>query len=233
MNGDTRELLGAWALDAVDDVERAAVERALREDPQLADEARALTETAAMLAVHGAVAPPATLRAAVLDRIATEPQAGTVAPRRTTTRRGGARWLAVAAAFLVATGVPTVIAVQQSQRADQVQQQADAIADVLGRPGAQVVQADVTGGGRAVAVIADGAAVFTADDLPALDDRDYQLWVVADGDPVSAGVLDADGGSATTQVGDVPEGSALAVTVEPVGGSEQPTTDPVVVLAAG
>jgi anti-sigma-K factor RskA len=159
VNDDTRDLLGAWALDAVDDLERAAVERALRDDPQLADEARALTETAALLAVHGAVAPPATLRAAVLDRIATETQAGAPTPRRTTTRRTGARWLAVAAAFLVATGVPTVIAVQQSQRADQAQQQADQIADILGRPGAQVVQADVTGGGRAVAVIADGAAV--------------------------------------------------------------------------
>ncbi|WP_425554611.1 hypothetical protein, partial [Georgenia daeguensis] len=61
-----RELLGAWALDAVDDVERAAVERAIREDPELAAEAGALRETAARLADAGAVAPPPALREAVL-----------------------------------------------------------------------------------------------------------------------------------------------------------------------
>ena len=36
---EVRSLLGAWALDAVDDVERATVERALRDDPELAAEA--------------------------------------------------------------------------------------------------------------------------------------------------------------------------------------------------
>ena len=139
----------------------------------------------------------------------------------------------MAAAFLLCVGVPTGIAVQQAQRADRVQQQADAVADLLARPGAQVVQADVTGGGRAVAVVVEGEAVFTAADLPELDDRDYQLWVVADGSPVSAGVLDLDSGTAQSSVSAVPEGAALALTVEPTGGSEQPTTDPVVVLAAG
>lgn len=101
--------------------------------------------------------------------------------------RPAARWLAVAAAFLVSVAVPTGIAVQQAQRADRVQLQADAVADVLAQPDAQIVQADVSGGGRAVAVVAADAAVFTAADLPDLDDGDYQLWVVADGAPVSAG----------------------------------------------
>ena len=244
---EVRDLLAAWALDAVDDVERATVERALRDDPALAAEARSLQETTALLAASGSVPAPAGLRSSVLDQISATPQVGagpSVPVRtsgsqarsgaaRTAHRRPVGRWLAMAAAFVLCVGVPTGIAVQQSQRADRVQQQADAVADILARPGAQVVQADVTGGGRAVAVVAGNDAVFTAADLPALDDGDYQLWVVAEGTPVSAGVLDLSDGAATASVSTVPEGAALALTVEPVGGSEQPTTEPVVVLAAG
>lgn len=242
---EVRDLLAAWALDAVDDVERATVERALRDDPALAAEARSLRETTALLAASGSAPAPVHLRGSVLDRIGTTAQVG-AAPAgpvqagtarsgaaRSTRRRPVGRWLAVAAAFLVSVGVPAGIAVQQSQRADRVQEQAEAVADILARPGAQVVQSDVTGGGRAVAVVAGNDAVFTASDLPDLDDGDYQLWVVAEGAPVSAGVLDLSDGAATASVSTVPEGAALALTVEPLGGSEQPTTEPVVVLAAG
>lgn len=242
---EVRDLLAAWALDAVDDVERATVDRALRDDPALAAEARSLQETTALLAASGSTAAPAHLRGSVLDRIGSTAQVGTVAsgplqastPRSVTARsarpRPVGRWLAVAAAFIVSVGIPAGIAVQQSQRADRVQQQAEAVADILARPGAQVVQSDVTGGGRAVAVLAGNDAVFTAADLPDLDEGDYQLWVVAEGAPVSAGVLALSDGAATASVSTVPEGAALALTVEPVGGSEQPTTEPVVVLAAG
>lgn len=247
---EVRDLLAAWALDAVDDVERATVDRALRDDPALAAEARSLQETTALLAASGSTPAPAHLRGSVLDRIGTTAQvgatpAGTVragtsqalsarsGAARSTRRRPVGRWLAMAAAFLVSVGVPAGIAVQQSQRADRVQEQAEAVADILARPGAQVVQSDVTGGGRAVAVVAGNDAVFTAADLPDLEDGDYQLWVVAEGAPVSAGVLDLSDGAATASVSTVPEGAALALTVEPLGGSEQPTSEPVVVLAAG
>ncbi|MGO1583241.1 MAG: hypothetical protein ACTHXO_08475, partial [Actinomycetaceae bacterium] len=71
---EVRDLLPAWALDAVDDVERARVERALREDPELAAEAQALRETAARLAAGSAVPPPARLRSEVLDAVAATPQ---------------------------------------------------------------------------------------------------------------------------------------------------------------
>ncbi|MPV38800.1 hypothetical protein GB881_17450, partial [Georgenia subflava] len=71
-----RELLGAWALDAVDDVERAAVERAIREDPEVAAEARALRETVARIAEADAVAPPPSLRGEVLTTVTTTPQDG-------------------------------------------------------------------------------------------------------------------------------------------------------------
>jgi anti-sigma-K factor RskA len=55
--------------------------------------------------------------------------------------------------------------------------------------------------------------------------RSLQLWVVHDGGFRSAGLMsDGDPVLAT----DVPAGASLGVTSEPEGGSEQPTTTPLV-----
>jgi anti-sigma-K factor RskA len=63
-------------------------------------------------------------------------------------------------------------------------------------------------------------------DLP--DDRTYQLWVIGGDGIESAGLLDVEDGVARAWVGDAPAGSSLAVSVEPEGGSDQPTTTPIV-----
>ncbi|GMA30247.1 anti-sigma factor [Litorihabitans aurantiacus] len=246
---DARDLLAPWALDAVDDHERSVVERAIAADPELALEARGLLETAAVLAGSRAVTPPTHLRDAVLTAIAAEaaepsraastptaPDAPRRAERRDAARRRSTSpWsrFALAAAVAGALAVPTAFAVQNGQRASQAEQQVSALEAAMREPGARLVQADVDGGGRAAAVITDDDAVFTASDLPDLDpDLAYQLWR-QDGDHmVSAGVLDPSGGGVTTTVAaDVPV-QVLAISVEPAGGSDAPTSDPVVVLAA-
>lgn len=238
MSGDdVRDLLAAWALDAVDDIERAAVERAMRADPALADEGRALRETAAVLAVDASAPAPDAVRATVLDRISALPQAGrSSAPgaRSMSTRRPSLRQVsAVAAAFLLGAAIPTGLAISQSSQVSELERQTQALDDVLGRPDPRIVQAEVRGGGSATAIVADGAAVFTARGLPALEEGDYQLWIIAEGSPESAGLLTLDSGGATVDLTGLTADAALAVTVEPRGGSLQPTTDPVVVLAAG
>lgn len=234
---DVRDLLAAWALDAVDDVERAAVERAMRTDPALAAEGRALRETAAALAAHSSSPAPDRVRDAVLSQVGTVPQAGPAsAPvaRSSRTRRVSLRQVsAIAAAFLVGAAIPTGVAISQSTQLTELERQTQALDDVLDRPGARIVQADVSGGGNATAIVADGAAVFTARGLPALDDGDYQLWIVAEGAPESAGLLDVQDGATVADVAALSPDAALAVTVEPRGGSLQPTTDPLVVLSAG
>jgi anti-sigma-K factor RskA len=75
---------------------------------------------------------------------------------------------------------------------------------------------------------ASGRAVFYASDLPELAlERTYQLWFIADGTPVSAGVFDpGPGGQAAVIVeGVAPIGTiqAWAVTIEPEGGLPQPS----------
>jgi anti-sigma-K factor RskA len=139
----------------------------------------------------------------------------------------------VAATVIGAATVPSVLAVREAQHSARVEQTASAVADVLAAPGARVVRGDVVGGGTAVAVLADDRAVVTGRDLadPG-DDRDYQLWVVRGDAARSAGLLRPDDGRVTALTQEYRTGDVLAITVEPAGGSEQPTTDPVVVLAA-
>jgi len=56
-------------------------------------------------------------------------------------------------------------------------------------------------------------------------DRQYQLWAIVDGKPVSAGLVDtADQKLLAMSVG-ISEAAAFAITLEPRGGSEAPTLD--------
>ncbi|KLN35272.1 hypothetical protein FB00_07545 [Cellulosimicrobium funkei] len=237
---DVRDLLPAYALDAVDDVERRAVERLLAADPDARRELDEYRDVVAAFAVESA--PPPALRDAVLARVAasaaTVPPAGEstdgvvvdLAAARRARRR---RWtgLAAAVAAVVAVAVPTTVAVRATQEQSRLEARADAIERMLADPDATILHGDVEGGGQASVLAAGDDMYFRASDLPdAGDDRDYQLWVVeADGAVVSAGVLDVQDGSTSRLVQGEP-GVGMAVTVEPAGGSEQPTADPVVAL---
>jgi hypothetical protein len=72
------------------------------------------------------------------------------------------------------------------------------------------------------------AIIFTARDLPALPQaRVYQLWAVAGGQAISAGIFVPDERGRSQLVAEVPTltepPAALAVTVEPAGGVPAPT----------
>lgn len=71
MSADIHGLVGAYAVDAVDDHERAAFEAHLAECPECRAEVSSLREAAAQLAVLAETAPPSSMRDAVLGRIAT------------------------------------------------------------------------------------------------------------------------------------------------------------------
>lgn len=75
------------------------------------------------------------------------------------------------------------------------------------------------------ATTASAAAILQ--DLPDLGDGlVFQAWTIAGETPVSAGVFQADGGRAATMLeGDVATADAVAVTIEPDGGSAAPTGD--------
>lgn len=150
---------------------------------------------------------------------------------RRRTRRWGVALTAVAAAAAIA--VPTTIAVQVTAERDRLREQSEIVSEMLVDPDASILRGTVAGGGQASVLVADDDMFFRADDLPEPGaGRAYQLWVVAeDGSVSSAGVLSVRDGETASLVQGV-EGIGMAVTVEPEAGSEQPTTDPVVVLGA-
>jgi anti-sigma-K factor RskA len=91
---------------------------------------------------------------------------------------------------------------------------------------------DIPSGGSGTLIVAGDRALFSASDLKRLpDDRTYQLWIMRPDGARSVGVLGR-GGSGDVQqfVEGVKETDQIGLSVEPDGGSDEPTTDPVLVL---
>ncbi len=240
------DLMGAYALDAVDPKERAQVQAHIEQCERCRRELEEFTEAAVLLSNGHEVAPPAALRASILDAIAAQPQQArppqqvsanemsldevpSLPPAQSRSGASGSRavW-GLAAAGLLAVGGWGIW---------------QGVSDDLS-PIDQVIQADdartvdVEYEGDTITVVSSAsldAAVLITEDLPELaDDEVYQAWWVnADDQIVSAGVLDDGAGSDRGEVsleGDPAGVVAFALSVEPVGGSPQPTTDPVVVV---
>jgi anti-sigma-K factor RskA len=53
--------------------------------------------------------------------------------------------------------------------------------------------------------------------------KQYQLWAIVDGKPVSAGLLNADASDALAVMKNIPKAQAFAITLENTGGSATPT----------
>jgi hypothetical protein len=248
---DLHALTGAYAVDALDAAERDRFEQHLGGCPSCEQEVRGMQETATRLAIAVAAPPPAGLKAAVLTAAAQTRQHPPVrdaalAPEalgRARHRHGGARSrrrfrlavpvAAVATAVAIALGV--AVGVQQS-RLDRVQAQQHEVAAVLSAPDAQIVSGRTALGGHTTIVVAASLnkMVVTAAGLPALAGaRVYELWLLTpSGGAIPNGLLPkATGATASLVAAGPAPGDQVAVTVEPAGGTKQPTTKPIVVLS--
>ena len=99
---------------------------------------------------------------------------------------------------------------------------------VLGAADAATASKSLPGGGtvRLVTSVSRDAAVVVADGLPALNDgKVYQVWLVKSSVPESQGTFSRSGAMVMKDLADADQ---VAVTVEPDGGSEKPTTAPIV-----
>ncbi|WP_424534306.1 anti-sigma factor [Sphaerisporangium viridialbum] len=240
MRPDPHTLAGAYALDAIDDeLERRRFEEHLTGCAECAEEIATLVETAARLGQAAAVEPPAELRRQVMARIGQvrhlPPAVVAPAPRR---RRpaGWRTWSAAvttvaAVAATVVFGVATVRVQDRLEQAEQANRQVSA---VLGAADARLATA-TTDGGRGTVVVSrsQGRLVFVAAGLaPLPDGRAYQLWQIAPGRIRSAGLLSTDSGGERMAMVTAPAPGAtkLGVTIEPVGGSAQPTSPPLLLV---
>jgi anti-sigma-K factor RskA len=222
---DLLELATPYALNAISDSERAAIDRQLATAPAavagaFGDEVRAVRETMAVVSAATAAEPPDRLRAAVL--------AGANAD---TARRS--RWrtavLAAAAAIVVALAAfGAGVALRPPPSPTTAEQ-------IMAAPDVRTVSADLAGGKATVVFSRDrNAGMLLMNNVPPPSQGTvYQMWLIGDKGPVSAGTMNtaAVTPSTTHMFSDLGKSAALAFTVEPGDGSPQPTGQIVAKLA--
>lgn len=242
---DMHTLAGAYALDALDEHERARFRRHLDECAACRQEVAELQATAARLGAAMGEEPPAELKDRVLTEVRTtrqQPPSARSEERERLPRDGLPRWalvasIAAAVVGLALAGVFGGVALHTNNQLEAAQSRLDAareryqpVAELLTAPDARVAHARSSIGGAATVVVSRSrdAMMIMGSDLPPQGDRqDYELWLVGPDNRVhSAGVLPAD--SLLLAEG-VDTASGLAVTVEPEGGSPngQPSSAPI------
>lgn len=243
-HSEIEDLLGAFALDAVDDDERDLLEAHLAACPRCRAEVATYRETASLLAHTGTRAPEG-LWERIAESIEEAPPAMTLAPvvplaeaaaardRRSVPLRAVAALAAVAAALIAFLGVRVgelnrdVSAVQEALDVEGLQSAALA---AVGNPDAESVWLRSDEGERAVRLVrlADGTGYIVPGDLEGLPpDRTYQLWALTDDAKISLAVLGNEPEVASFRmVGPV---SGYAITQERAGGAASPSLPPVVI----
>jgi anti-sigma-K factor RskA len=156
-------------------------------------------------------------------------------------RRAASRWFTRPAGILVAAAAAVALffggtLVGQAINSNQfIEQQASALAQINAAPDAQRATATTADGHPATLVWSGelGQSALLVDDLPALpSNEDYQLWYMNDAGAVSAGTFSSSGSGTAWRVldGTMKAGDQVGVTVEPKGGSAQPTTAPILAI---
>jgi anti-sigma-K factor RskA len=235
VNTDIHALVGAYALDAVDDLERAAFDRHLAECETCRAEVDELRETASRLADSTWSVPPPRMRADVMGAIARTRQLPATAPVRREPPAHWRRWTAAAAAAVVLAGGAGAAAwtIQDQRVRDQrarviaMEQREKNIQAILSAPDLVVRTAPLVAGGKVTvqssALLREAVVAMGADNAPS-DGRVYQLWTIRPSGAHSEGALDPGQKSVVKIVIGLPGSEAFGVTVEPAGGSKTPTS---------
>jgi len=230
-DSDLIALATPYALHAVPEAELVEIERRVAAAPPavaqaFADEVRAVRETMAVVSAATAVEPPDQLRARLLTEVSDDPV-------RSLNRRIK-RWqtigLAAAAAVIIGLGALGVgIALQPAPTPSTAEQ-------VFAAPDVRTVSGQISSGGTATVVFSRerNAGVLVMNNVaPPAPGTVYQMWLIDDKGPKSAGMMDAKSvaPSTTAVLPDLGDSQMLAFTVEPPGGSAQPTSAPFAQLA--
>jgi anti-sigma-K factor RskA len=236
MRTDIHALSGAYAVDALDDDERAEFERHLAGCPSCQAEVDDLREAAATLADATAVEPPSDVRSRLLAEIRTvrplPPVVARRADRLAPVRRRWVAPLAAAAAVAVLAGVGGVVWHPWSSSSPQV---SAGVAQVEHAPDARRFTTHGPGGATVTvyrSASLDKAVVVAHGLTEAPDGKVYQLWLQDSGGTMRpAGFLTAGTTSSATLSGAAATAKGAGITVEPAGGSPAPTSDPVALVA--
>jgi len=269
MSDDIHALSGAYAVDAVDDVERVRFERHLAGCEACQTEVASLRAAAAELSALSELTPPPSLRSKVMADIRTvrplppvveaeapaptsEPaSAGEIAAQPSGSDPVGDEWVTPVTSTprapraprrglwrgLVAAATALVLAVAgftvwRTTNTDPNQTIAE---QVLAATDATTVTHTLPGGAQAKVVRSDSLhkAVLVTKNMPAAPSgKVYQLWLQdPTGHMASAGLMPPGTDQVVVLDGDASKATGAGITVEPAGGSGQPTSDPVALFA--
>ena len=248
---EIKELLGAYALNAVPEDETTRVDLHLASCTECREELNQHREVASMLAVSERFA-PSVVWDSIAEEIAVEHTATPVSRPAAETFDRFRRWLApvaIAAAFMLVAGSAVVQSVRLRDARDELANERETVAELNGQldrpfdvaasqalsdPAAQRVTlgSEVSGANAIIVLMPDGTgyvAEHTLQPLPA--DRTYQLWAIVGGKVISAGVLGSNPGVVPFHID--PEGfEGFAITEEEVGGVVSSQNDAVVAWLA-
>ncbi|MDP9222106.1 MAG: anti-sigma factor [Actinomycetota bacterium] len=245
MTVELHTLTGAYAAHAVSPEEAAEFEAHLPDCTSCPQETRELIATTARMGEAEFDAPPAELKSRIMAEVARTrqlpPPPGLTPPAVDLAARRPNRLLvavaaSVAALAIIGGGIAGGIAYRANQNTHRVEASQALIASVLSAADARTVAASGPDGSHGTAVVSDlkHAAVFAASSWPKPpDSKVFQLWVIDSSGAHSAGLLhrQSDGTLAPVYTKDVAAtGANFGVTLEPSGGSKQPTTKPVLLM---
>lgn len=220
---EIRSLMAAYALGAIPEEEVPSIRAHILSCEECFAEAESYADTLASLSMAVDDVP---LPEGFADRVLEQMRGTTSTPASIRKRFRWSPAVAFAGAalslLLVATSIALVDAIDDRDRYQ----------DVLAAMVHDRDAIELSGAGGAEGVISqtDNGAVLVAVNLgEAPPDRDYQLWLMKDGVPTPAETFDVNDGVVIVESSQDLEGyDGAAVTVEPEGGSEQPTTEPVI-----
>lgn len=232
MTIDIHSLLAPYALNALDPDERARFEAHIAQCDDCGVELPGLLSTAGRMGAAAEQRAPDELRDRLMATVARTPQERPVVTAMAThsrVRRALPRML-VAASMLVALAGVGGFAIERNNSSN-LQAQQTAMSEVLTSSDAQMQNMTIKGVG-AVRLVdsksADGAVLLT-NGIRQISDKTYQLWTIESGKARSQGLIKA--GSGVYLVKNLGSADSIAITVEPAGGSKQPTTTPVMTAA--
>ena len=245
------EFIATYALDAVEENEREAIEAHLLDCPRCRidlDGYRAVTTALG----NSVEQPPEGLWTSIANRL---PERGDVerppmpalvlagdledqAPPSSLPierqRRARGRTAAVIGAFVGAAAVVAVLAVSLVHANNQVSNlqhsiggnAPSAVVAALETPGHKIVNVEGPSHAKLAqfVMVPDGRGYLVSSSLPILTgDHTYQLWGVVEGQPISLGLLGPSPTQATFTVAGSASPSTLGITVEPAGGAVVPS----------
>ncbi len=232
------DLKDAYVLGALPDDERATVEAYLALHPERQAEVDDLAGVAGLLALAPPEQdPPADLRRRLMQVVeseAVQPRAAESPTSSWFSRLGDLRNVALGAAAVLMVGLLSWNVLLQ----EDIQELRGQVEEARSANEAQETREIALGGSWAeqgaraeVTALNDDRAILVVEDMPSMpEDRTGQVWVIRDDKPLPSGLLDPSGNMAATAITTPLRGAdAIAVTIEPAGGSDKPTSDPVLV----